>query len=66
MEVTVKDPAVGLINTLRKLIVLELPIVKLFPSGIEVADILTPGFKLLIVKVPKDNPVVISKDSIIA
>ena len=66
MEVTVKDPAVGLINTLRKLIVLELPIVKLFPSAIEVADILTPGFKLLIVKVPKDNPVVISKDSIIA
>ena len=63
---TVKDPAVGLTNTLTKLIVLELPLVTLFPSAIEVADILTPGFKLLIVKVPKANPVVISRDSIIA
>ena len=66
VEVTVKDPAVGLINTLRKLIVLELPLVKLFPSAIEVADILTPGFKLVIVKVPKANPVAISTDSITA
>ena len=66
VEVIVKEPALGLINTLRKLIVLELPLVKLFPSAIEVANILTPGFKLLIVKVPKTNPVAISWDSIMA
>ena len=60
-----KEPAVGLINTLEKIIVWELPLVTLLPSAIEEADILTPGFKLLSVKVPKTNPVFISWDSII-
>ena len=35
-------------------------------SGIDEADILTPGFKLLIVKVPKTSPVFTSWDWIIA
>ena len=59
-------PAGGFINTFEKIIVWELPLVTLLLSGTEEADMLTPGFKLIIVKVPKTNPVFISWDCIIA
>ena len=38
----------GLINTLVNVTVWELPLVTLFPSGIDWVEILIPGFKLTI------------------
>ena len=54
-----------MINTFEKIIVELLPLVKLLPSGTVVADILIPGFKFKIVKLPNTKPVFTSWDWII-
>ena len=51
----VPDP--GFRKTLLNVTICELPLVTLFPSGIDCAVILTPGLLLEIVKVPITSPV---------